>query len=69
MFNKEDLSVKYNEDYYLSQEDLPLICNCGCKETEDYDEYYEEYGRCEYKTKCKSCGKFLGIYAYGYWSL
>ena len=66
MFDKNDLLVKYSEDYI---EELPLECDCGCRETEDYDEYYEEYGRCEYKTKCSACGKYLGSYSYGYWSV
>ena len=65
MFNREDLCVRCSDDYY--KENLPIECDCGCKETEDYDEYYEEYGRCEYKTKCANCGRYLGIYSYGYW--
>lgn len=64
MFSKEDLCVKYSDDY---REDLPIECDCGCKETEYYDEYYEEYGRCEYKTRCANCGRYLGIYSYGHW--
>jgi len=65
--NKEDLICKYDDEYYEKQEDLPLECLCGCKETEDYDEYYEEYGRSEYKTRCKKCGTYLGSWAYGSW--
>lgn len=65
--NKEDLICKHTDEYYKSQNDLPIDCPCGCEETEECDEYYEEYGRCEYKVRCKKCGTYLGSYAYGNW--
>ena len=65
--NRDDLNCKHSNDYYKTQETLPLDCSCGCDETEEFDEHYEEYGRCEYKLRCKGCGTYLGSYVYGHW--
>lgn len=65
--DKEDITCKYIDEYYKRQEELPLECSCGCKETEEYDEYYEECGRSEYKLRCQKCSTYLGIWAYGHW--
>jgi len=47
----------------------PIKCPCGCEETEEYDKYCEEpFGVVEHKLKCKKCGTYLGIWAYGNWS-
>lgn len=67
IINREDLCCKYSDEYYEMQEKYPLKCSCGCDDTEEYDEYYEEYGRCEYKLRCKKCGSYLGSWAYGSW--
>ena len=67
IMDKENITCKYTDEYYKKQEDLPIDCQCGCEETEEYDEYYAEYGRCEYKVRCKKCGTYLGSYAYGHW--
>lgn len=68
MFDKEDLLAQYSPEYYEDQEKYPIKCPCGCEDTEQFDEYYEEYGLCEYKLRCKKCGTYLGIWAYGNWS-
>ncbi len=52
-------------------EDLPITCDCGCKETEQRNIYKEDIGgilvEVEYSLYCKNCGRYLGSFAYGHW--
>lgn len=52
-------------------EDLPLTCDCGCKETEQRNIYKEDidgiFVEVEYSLYCKDCGRYLGHYEYGHW--
>jgi len=65
--NREDPHCKYSDEYNERQEKYPLKCSCGCNETAEFNEYFDEYGRCEYKLRCKKCGTYLGVWSYGYW--
>ena len=56
------------ENIMEDREELPLDCDCGCKETEMTDIYYQDHYMCEYQLRCKQCGKRLGIWAYGTWN-
>ena len=51
-------------------EDLPLTCDCGCKEIEERNVYKDDingiFTTVEYDEYCK-CGKYLGHYSYGHW--
>ena len=55
----------------VEMEDLPLICDCGCKETEERNVYKDDingiFTTVEYDEYCKGCGKYLGHYSYGHW--
>jgi hypothetical protein len=52
-------------------EDLPLKCDCGCKETEHRNIRTEDIDgisvEVEYRLYCKKCGEYLGSFAYGHW--
>ena len=52
-------------------EDLPLTCDCGCKEIEERNVYKDDingiFTTVEYDEYCKGCGKYLGHYFYGHW--
>ena len=42
-------------------EDLPLTCDCGCKETEERNVYKDDingiFTTVEYDEHCKGCGR------------
>ena len=52
-------------------EDLPITCDCGCKETEQRNIFSEDingiFVDVEYSLYCKNCGRYLGTYVYGHW--
>lgn len=56
---------------YIAPDGQPLKCfKCGCKELEEYNEYYMDGGyREEYSVRCKECKQPLSHWAYGYWEL
>ena len=55
------------DEHESTQENFPIRCDCGCTETEYFDEYYEGFIRLEYKVRCKKCGRLLGCWAYRDW--
>ncbi len=52
-------------------DDLPIECDCGCKETEKRNVYKEDingiFTPVEWSLYCKDCGRYLGHFEYGHW--
>ena len=68
MSNK-DLCIELDSEFIKNQEMFPIDCDCGCNEKIETYMYYESYGVCEYKVRCKQCNKLLGHWAYGHWQI
>lgn len=62
------LAIKHG---YIDADYEPLKCTCGSTDLEECNQdYLDTYYRgtiLEYDCRCKSCGKILGHWAYGYW--
>ena len=53
---------------YIDNNGRPLKCQyCEGTEFKYVNEHYCQYGLEEYEFECKSCGKIVGHWAYGYW--
>lgn len=42
-----------------------MECLCGCEETKQINQIYDEYGVIEYDLVCAECGAVIAHWAYG----
>lgn len=58
------------DDGYIGDKGQPMKCiNCGSKNLEVFDEYYEEYYKVEYSVRCKEYKHMTGTWSYGNWDI
>ena len=65
----EQYLVQEIEDGYINDKYAPIKCYCGCSDFTDVKQQYEEHMLVEYQVKCNSCGKAVGHWAYGQWTI
>lgn len=55
-------------DGYIKADGAPLKCQCGSTNL-DWKHIYEGMGVVEIEVKCNDCGKDVGLWSYGSWTL
>lgn len=55
---------------YITPELEPIKCDkCKSTQLESFNRYYDDYNLVEYQVRCKDCGRKLGLWSYGSWTL